>query len=160
MPKPHDDAKLRDADGKAKASYKLYYDARHGARNLTVLGDGDPVTVKLDKEKGWTRSGVVATPSKDNRSYLIQFGGNLYRRGRKHLRSSPPSRESSDKGDMPLEILEDPVPPISPMTSVCEPHSTMTASPRVIPEMQKDTPTGTKCTASGRVVKPPARYRG
>ena len=63
MPKTPDDSQLRLADQQANATYKRYYDQRYGARNLTTLEAGEPVLIKLDKEKQWVKPGVVTSSS-------------------------------------------------------------------------------------------------
>lgn len=89
MPVTPDDEAIRRSDQAAKASYKLYYDARHGARELPVLEPGDAVCMKRDQEKVWSKPGRVISSSQDNRSYTVTGPeGGVYRRNRKHILSS------------------------------------------------------------------------
>ena len=51
--------RVHHQDEKTKSAYKYHYDRRHGARPLPVLKGGDPVLVKLDKERGWTKPATI-----------------------------------------------------------------------------------------------------
>ncbi|KAG7485394.1 hypothetical protein JOB18_009561 [Solea senegalensis] len=50
---------VRQTDEKVKQSYKRAYDNRHDERVLPVLEPGNSVAVKLDNERGWTKTTTV-----------------------------------------------------------------------------------------------------
>lgn len=88
MPTPTDHDAVREADGKAKASYKFYYDRRHGARKLTPLALGEPVLLK-SSGKGWRDSGKIIKANPSARTYLVQTQTGTFRRNRQHLQAVP-----------------------------------------------------------------------
>ena len=75
-----DDESIRKSDRMAKAGYKAYYDARHGARELPSLEPGDAVLIKTDKDKLWSKPAEVVSTCNDNRSYTVATSdGAVYR---------------------------------------------------------------------------------
>ncbi len=81
-----DFSKVRATDNKAKSNNKMYYDRRHGCRQLPELKVGDPVSVKTDSEKGWNKNATVVHKHTTLRSYIIRTENGNLRRNRKHLR--------------------------------------------------------------------------
>ena len=78
---------FRCKDREFKSKQKLNHDRHRGAKPLTPLKPGDPVMMKLDGEKEWTRPGRVQMMHSP-RSYIVQADdGGCLRRNRKHLQS-------------------------------------------------------------------------
>ena len=84
-PKLPDHAAVKKADVKAKKIYKESFDRRNGTRELPALQPGDWVRVKLDSEKQCTTESKVISTDKSPRSYIVDSGGQMLRRNRKHL---------------------------------------------------------------------------
>ena len=103
MPKTPDDSQIRLADQQAKATYKRYYDQRHGARNLPTLEAREPVLIKLDKEKQWVKPGIVTLSSLDHRSYLVQSDGSSYHCNSTLLQEVSPGVDSESAVNTPPE---------------------------------------------------------
>ena len=60
-------------------------DRGNGTRELPALQPGDWVRVKLDSEKQWTTESKVTSKDQSPRSYIVDSGGRMLRRNRKHL---------------------------------------------------------------------------
>lgn len=82
-------------DRNAKEKNELYYNRRHGARDLPELYVGGKVRIKLDDEKRWTQEGIVINDTDAPRSYIVETStGSIYRRNRKHLMEVPTARHT------------------------------------------------------------------
>ena len=161
MPRTPDDSQIRLADQQAKATYKRYYDQRHGARNLLTLEAGEPVLIKRDKEKHWVNPGIVTSSSPDHRSYLVQSDGSSYRRNCTHLQEvSPGVNRESAVNTPPEPSTRCVLPEVS-----SSPHGPARVGPcAVFPPVPsigslKPPSTPVKITSSGRVVNQPIHYR-
>ena len=84
-PKLPDHAAVKKADVKAKKRYKESFDRGNGTRELPALQPGDWVRVKLDSEKQCTTESKVISTDQSPRSYIVDSGGRMLRRNRKHL---------------------------------------------------------------------------
>lgn len=81
---------VRARDAVEKSKQALYFNRRHGVKQLTPLQQGDHVLTRLDNQKTWTTPAVVAGESTTQRSYIIETEqGALYRRNRRHLQAVP-----------------------------------------------------------------------
>ena len=89
MPQQPNHEIIQQSDKAAKAKYKVQYDRRHGARPLPALQPGDPVLVKLDHEKHWTKPGTVLLADSEKRTYQVATPSGTVRRNRKHLQAVP-----------------------------------------------------------------------
>ena len=94
LPKVPDPETLRCKDQVTKQKYKLYYGNRHGVRNLKSLEPNQPVRVKLDNEKGWTKEGYVVQSDPSNRSYQVETDQGTFPRNRQHLLPSSPRNKT------------------------------------------------------------------
>ena len=63
---------VKQTDEKTKQSYKHSCDNRHDVRPLPELEPGNSVVVKLDSERGWTKTATVLKQCDSPRSYLVQ----------------------------------------------------------------------------------------
>ena len=87
--------------------------------------------IKLDTEKGWTKSGMVISAQPENRTYLIDTPQGPVRRNRHHLqpvRSPPPQPPQ-----IPDTYFEEPEPepPLIPIPPVTQPQLPMPSVPPV-----------------------------
>ena len=162
IPVPPDDESIRKSDQAAKASYKKYYDARHGARELPVLEPGDTVRMKRDQDKIWSKPTEVIATGHDNRSYSVAGPeGGVYRRNRKHLLTSPaqtngrpPARETMHGPAMSVGVGA-PRSPERGAGSPPEPNNSPTA-----PETPSVGTSNTyRSRVSGRAIRKPLRFR-
>ena len=145
LPRSVKPEEIRAADKSAKQRYKQYYDDRYGARNLPVLPQGEPVLVKLDNEKKWTKQGdIVQSDPVANRSYLVQTEDGVFRRNRKHLQNVPADPTDPVETKDPINVSSDPKPP--------------ELVPKPTPVPKQDVPP-VQYTRSGRAVYKPARYK-
>uniref|UniRef100_A0A665UM21 Gypsy retrotransposon integrase-like protein 1 n=1 Tax=Echeneis naucrates TaxID=173247 RepID=A0A665UM21_ECHNA len=138
---------VRQVDERVKQGYRHAYNNRHDVRPLPELQSGLSVAVKLDSEKGWTKTATVLKQRDSPRSYLVQTDGRVLRRNRRHLRPLLSAPNTSEKGG------EDHI--------ECdgEPHSPAPASdPPPDPPPVTVPVTAVHMTSSGRLVKPPDRY--
>ena len=71
MPKWPKHKEVQQSDAKLKYKSKFYFDRRHSTNSLPLLGRGDPVCLKTDKQKTWNQMGTVADADPDRRSYLV-----------------------------------------------------------------------------------------
>ena len=149
LPKVPDPETLRSKDQATKQKYKLYYDNRHGVRNLKSLEPNQPVRVKLDNEKGWTKEGYVVQSDPSNRSYQVETDQGTFRRNRKHLLPSSPETKPSNK-----EIVQ----PKSPDVTSPE-RKTPCPSPLKAPVSDVSPNTQPRISSRGRIIHTPARYR-
>ena len=78
--------KVQQTDSRAKLRYSCTYNSRYKARPLPELQLGSLVSVKLDNERGWTKSARVVQKCHTPRSYIIQTEHGQLRRNRHHLR--------------------------------------------------------------------------
>ncbi|XP_062395775.1 uncharacterized protein LOC134083467 [Sardina pilchardus] len=78
--------KVRQTDDCAKLRYSRVYDTRHKVRPLPELQPGTSVAVKLDNEKGYTKSASVVQKCGTPQSYIVQMAKGKLRRNRHHLR--------------------------------------------------------------------------
>ena len=76
-PRDHQDAGIRKSNREAKSTCKRYYDKRHGVRELPPLQTGDPVLLKLDKQKQWSLPSTIVRRDPINRSYIVQTGAGV-----------------------------------------------------------------------------------
>lgn len=102
-PRSVDRETVRARDAKAKHSQKKYFDKR--AHHLPLLRAGDPVLIKDDGEKFWTKPGEVIRQCAP-RSYIVKTPDGELRRNRKHLRlrtsdQSTPVRSSTPEQTQP-----------------------------------------------------------
>ena len=146
LPRSVKPEEIRAADKSAKQRFKQYYDDRHGARNLPVLPQGEPVLVKLDNEKKWTKQGdIVQSDPVANRSYLVQTEDGVFRRNRKHLQNVPADPTDPVETKDPINLSSNPIPPEE-------------LDPKPAPVSKQDVPP-VQYTRSGRAVYKPARYK-
>ncbi len=155
IPVRPDDEQIRKSDKAAKASYKTYYDARHGARELPSLQPGDSVLIKRPQDKQWCKPADVTVTSQDNRSHTVTgHEGGVYRRNRTHLQKT----NNQDARESPTTEHGSGAPSIP----VCHTTPLMTSPARNTPgsrDMPCDTKSpGTYTSRSGRVIHPPKHY--
>ena len=152
-PQQPDQAALLASDEKAKRRYKESYDQRHGAKPLPGLETGQPVLIKLDDERRWTKAGVIQ--DRDDRTYLVRTqNGNVLRRNRRHLQavpSLPPQLQEEDERDE-FRLSAAPLSP-PPQLQPSPP------SPSITPPIRRATPVITPSTrrASSRLIVKPKR---
>lgn len=147
---------VQQKDNRAKQGYSQSYNTRHKVRPLTELQPGTSVKVKLDDERGWTKTASVVQKCNTPRSYIIQTDKGRVRRNRHHLQTipavliAPPEgqtrcdhdQEENSEGDGQVDCPVTAGEPFSPDAS--------TATAPVTPGLMR---------RSSRVVKPPDRYR-
>ena len=102
-----DRSAIEAKDTLTKMRYADDYNRRHGVRKLPELEAGEPVRVKLDNEKSWTKEGTIVDQHQSPRSYIVDVGGATYRRNRKHLAKSPTT---------PVKVADPPLPPKPPLS--------------------------------------------
>ena len=98
-PQPPQDHLIRSADQNTKKSYSDGYNKRHGTTPLSQLKPGDPVLMKSDAEKTWSRSGTVV--ASDDRTYLVNTPMGVVRRNRKHLQLLPSPQSTAGESPQP-----------------------------------------------------------
>lgn len=142
IPKVADGKNLRRKEEKRRSDQKESYDSRHGVVEQQELKIGD--TVWITDARTWGR---VVEKAPTPRSYIIETPSGTVRRNRFHLL----------KGNDVIipEAEECPVPPARDeiAQAIEEPVQQPAAPP---PPTMVD---GQRRTRSGRVIKPPARYR-
>lgn len=84
-PKLPDHAAVKKADVKAKKRYKESFDRGNGTRELPAPQPGDWVRVRLDSEKQCNTESKFISTDQSPRSYIVDSGGRMLRRNRKHL---------------------------------------------------------------------------
>ena len=84
-PKLPDHAAFKKTGVKAKKRYKESFDRGNGTRELPPLQPGDWVRVKIESEKQWTTESKVISTDQSPRSNIVDSGGRMLRRNRKHL---------------------------------------------------------------------------
>ena len=118
LPTATDHDAIRQSDQKAKASYKYYYDRRHGTTKLTTLAPGEPVLIK-SVGKGWDKAGRIVEANERDRTYMVATPAGTFRRNRQHLQAVPrmPTQQTRNpepviNEDQPEENTDppDPVP--------------------------------------------------
>ena len=155
-PKLPNHAAVKGSDVEAKKGYKQSFDRRNGTRELPKLQTGDWVRTELDNEKQWSTEAQVISEDQSPRTYIIDTGGRVLRRNRRHLKKVPTFTIYDASGDdSPIpENNSESIPKIvqAEDTGVAEKND---ASPSIntqgsIPEQR---------TSSGRLVRKPIRYR-
>ena len=145
-PQVHSYSDIAKADERAKKSYKMHYDKRHGVRSLPELNLGQSVLMKLPSEKKWQRNGKVVFADQENRTYKIAAeGGGIIQRNRVHLQSAP---EEDDESQQPER---------QPERESQQPERGSQES--VLPEPPKTTSVVPVLRRSERTIIKPARYR-
>ena len=145
-PQVHSYSDIAKADERAKKSYKMHYDKRHGVRSLPELNPGQSVLMKLPSEKKWQRNGKVVFADQENRTYKIAAeGGGIIQRNRVHLQSAP---EEDDESQQPER---------QPERESQQPERGSQES--VLPEPPKTTSVVPVLRRSQRTIVKPARYR-
>lgn len=101
---------LQSREDQKKGKTREYYNAKHGARQLSDLLVGQRVWV-ADREE----AGYVVGPADTPRSMLIQVAGRTIRRNRRHLRVLPPATPDEDTSQpvFPSPPMNDARPPVS-----------------------------------------------
>ena len=127
---------------------KKFYDRT--AKPLSQLKEGDVIRFP-DRSGKFMRKGTIISESREPRSYILESGGQAYRRNRRHLLKVKEEREPVDiegggpnYGPIPREIAE-------------EEHEEPNHEPEPEPA---DEPTATpepKRSRYGRLIKPPDR---
>lgn len=145
--------KVRQQDDLAKLRYSHAYDSRYKARPLPELQPGTRVLVKLDNERGWTKSASVVRKHHTPRSYIVQTENGELRRNRHHLRPILPATTALQQKQVPVgpsaqnEESDSQIDrPATPDTGSPVPPASSTP---VFPETLR---------RSERAVKPPDRY--
>ena len=138
-----DRSAIEAKDTLTKMRYADDYNRRHGVRKLPELEAGEPVRVKLDNEKSWTKEGTIVDQHQSPRSYIVDVGGATYRRNRKHLAKSPTT---------PVKVADPPLPPKPPLSPDRMPRSHEGATQI---NFSAEQPT----RMSGRAIKFPAKYK-
>jgi hypothetical protein len=129
---------------------KAFFDKK-ASQNLTTLHAGDPVMMKFGET--WKRAEVIDHHSSP-RSYLVKDGQRVYRRNRKALRPTNTPEPNKDNGT-------------SLQVPVAQKDSDTNTSAAQDDKVTNDRETNTTqshdnkavTTRSGRIVKPPARFR-
>lgn len=80
-------------------SYKQAYDKRHDFGPLPDLQPGTSVAVKLDSERGRTKTASVLEECESLRPCLVQTDKGVLRRNRRHLKPLLSAPEASDGTD-------------------------------------------------------------
>ncbi|XP_063050557.1 uncharacterized protein LOC134445400 [Engraulis encrasicolus] len=146
--------KVKQADAKAKASYRRNFNKRHNVKDLPELSPGTTVALKLDSEQGWRKCGKVLKMCETPRSYLIQTETGVLRRNRHHLM---PKVDQDDGPGAPEQdapaVPEQPTPVLD-----AQADTQLHQSPDPQPPAAEAAPTPEK-THRGRAVKPPERYK-
>ena len=157
FPKQPDDSEIRHSDQAAKDQYKAAYDKRHGARPLAPLQPGQPVLLKLDGERKWTKPGMVHESDGEWRTYLVETPSGILRRNRKHLQHVPvPVQYQRMAAPWPEEDVFEPPPTAAPLVQVPPLASPGPASPGAGPPAERSTPAQPR-RASERVRHRPQR---
>ena len=130
-------------DTLTKMRYADDYNRRHGVRKLPEMEAGEPVRVKLDNEKSWTKEGTIVDQHQSPRSYIVDVGGATYRRNRKHLAKSPTT---------PVKVADPPLPPKPPPSP-----DRMSRSHEGATQINFSAEQPTRM--SGRAIKFPAKYK-
>ncbi|KAJ8009582.1 hypothetical protein DPEC_G00090370 [Dallia pectoralis] len=135
---------VKEKDKRAKDSYKRSYDRRNNTDPLPELKPGDIVSVKLDKDRGWTTPATVIQHSGTPRSYLIHTEKGVLRRNRRHLRLlKQPIVFTADEEE-----------------EVAETGHTDRDSQEVVKTNSPETPRSlVQTTSRGRVIRPNTRYK-
>ena len=98
-PKEHSTETVKRHFDAEKQRQKMYHDQRKGAKELQPLSEGANVRISpLPGSKSW-KPGIVVEPSDKPRSYIVRSGNRIYRRNRRHLRSSTDRANSGGKQD-------------------------------------------------------------
>ncbi|KAK9517534.1 hypothetical protein VZT92_022897 [Zoarces viviparus] len=90
--------KVRQNNERMKQSYRLAYNDKNNVRTLPDLQPGTSGAVKLDDERGWTKSASVIKQGDTPRSYLVQTDKGVLRRNRRHLRPLQSPTETFQEG--------------------------------------------------------------
>lgn len=152
MPKWPKHKEVQQNDAKLKHKSKFYFDRRHNTSSLPLLGPGDPVRLKTDKQKTWNQMGTVADADHDRRSYLVSTPEGEYVRNRKHLQLLPNAETDCDASKSKPETPTEPQTPQLPQTS----ESVKTPVKTPIKELSKPETTKTESRhSSGRISKKP-----
>ena len=138
-----DRSAIEAKDTLTKMRYADDYNRRHGVRKLPELEAGEPVRVKLDNEKSWTKEGTIVDQHQSPRSYIVDVGGATYRRNRKHLAKSPTT---------PVKVADPPLPPKPPLSP-----DRMSRSHEGATQINFSAEQPTRM--SGRAIKFPAKYK-
>lgn len=155
---------IREREETYRQSYKIYYDKRHGVKDLEPLKIGQKVWITDIK-----RNGEVTSFDQNPRSYWVRTDNSTIRRNRYHL--IPYSSGNSGQA-IPLPLTIQP-----PSTSIYSPPS-QPSSPnhssylngndqgpiqtRPLPQVTMQRPqqfSGGHRTKSGRLIKPPRRFQ-
>ena len=153
--KPHVQLNVTEQVINKRRRAKKYYD--RNAKSLPELVTGQPIRAKVhpkDHHSDW-KSGVVKAKVAP-RSYLVEVNGRSYRRNRVHIRDSLQNKT-------PVQTPE-PVPNVITAENTqteqliapalqCKQYQVL--SPIASPTRATSTP---KCTKSGRISRPPAKY--
>ncbi|KAA8578257.1 hypothetical protein FQN60_018737, partial [Etheostoma spectabile] len=87
---------VRTKDAFEKEKQAFYFNKRHGARPLPSLKPGDPVLMKLDRQKDWRTPAVVSGGSVTPRSFVVETPqGATLRRNRRHLQHVLPAADAT-----------------------------------------------------------------
>jgi len=139
--------RVRQTDERAKENYSRVYNNRYNTKTLPELQPGTSVAVKLDSERGWTKSAVVLRKCDTPRSYIVQTDKGELRRNRHHLK---PVHVASGTPSKEVEVVtEGDTGVTSPVANGDQlPATTAVATPK----------TPVRVTRCGRTVKPPDKY--
>lgn len=85
LPKSVDEDKVRETDSERKEKQKVYYDNRHGVKDLPPLKPDQLVLTKTDEEKTWSKSGKIILADPINRTYMLKTPTGMIRRNRVHI---------------------------------------------------------------------------
>ena len=77
---------------------------------------GDPVKIKMDNEKTWSKSGTIVDLQSSPRSFMVDTGNGIYRWNRRHLAKLPWLPVSQSEMRPP-----DPAPQLSSEQEIIEP---------------------------------------
>ena len=140
---------------KEKTKQKFYYDHRKGAKELPPLESSTNIRMSpLPGTKSWV-PGTVVEPYGKPRSYIVKSGNRLYRRNRKHLRTST---ESANKERETTGFIDPYVP--SPPSNL---NTENVTSPRAEIDPNDTSTRNTSATDTGKslteTVKPPVKTR-
>ena len=122
---------VRAQDEHSKATYKMYYDRRHGVRNITPAYDGQSIYIRTDKEKNWSPGQMIQSAGAPRSSVVQTTSGSIVRRNNKHIRPVNHVPQSPSANRVPQSPLANRVPqsPHCPSTSSMGPMTSTSPSP-------------------------------
>ena len=91
-PKWPDFARIRTQDENYKTRMAQNFNRHQGVRTLSLLGVGDYVRLKTDKEKYWKEPGEVVSADYNARSYHVRTKQGIFVRNRRHIQRTGEER--------------------------------------------------------------------